>query len=102
MGMQPRSTRGYVSFPEAAWPTKTKAASISAVHKYEKGAPSAEDGMNEEARYFWYLQNITRATALQDLNSIPRTNLKEMMAHINAFEVKYPDALLHGSGVQAH
>ena len=76
---------------------KTKAASIPAVHHYEKGAPSAEDGMNEEARYFWYLQNIARAAALQELNSIPRADLKDMMAYITAFEVKYPEKAQHMS-----
>ena len=51
--------------------------------------------MNEEARYFWYLQNIARAAALQELNSIPRANLKEMMAYITAFEVKCPEKAQH-------
>src|ERR1051325_6396175 len=32
---------------------KTKDDSVSVVRPYDKGTPSAEDGMNEEARYFW-------------------------------------------------
>lgn len=70
---------------------KTKAASVSAVQHREKGEPSAEDGMNEEARYFWYLQNIARAVVLQELDSIPRTELQEMVAHITAFEAEHPE-----------
>jgi hypothetical protein len=74
---------------------KAKAASVSAVQHHKKGGPSAEDGMNEEARYFWYLQNIARAIALQELDSIPRTELKEMMAHITAFEAEHPETAQH-------
>ena len=69
---------------------KAKAASVSAVQHHDKGEPSAEGEMNEEARYFWYLQNIARAIALQELDSLPRTELKEMMAHITAFEAEHP------------
>jgi hypothetical protein len=70
---------------------KAKAASVSAAQHHDKGESSAENGMNEEARYFWYLQNIARAIALQELDSIPRTELKEMMVHITAFEAKHPE-----------
>ena len=70
---------------------KAKAASVSAVQHHDKGESSAEGEMNEEARYFWYLQNIARAIALQELDSIPRTELKEMMAHITAFEAEHPE-----------
>src|SRR3954453_14907067 len=38
----------------------TKDHSVSAVHPYEKLIPSAEEGMNEEARFFWYLQTFAR------------------------------------------
>ena len=70
---------------------KARAASVSAMQHHDKGESSAEDGMNEEARYFWYLQNIARAIALQELDSIPISELKEMMVHITAFEAKHPE-----------
>src|ERR687894_392258 len=37
---------------------KAKAASVSAAQQHGKSEPSAEYGMNGEARYFWYLQDI--------------------------------------------
>jgi hypothetical protein len=70
---------------------KTKDHSVSTVHAYEKVTPFAEEGMNEEARYFWYLQTLAAGVALQELDSIPIAELKEMMAHIAAFEATYPE-----------
>ena len=70
---------------------KTKADSVFVVRPYEKDIPSAKDGMNEDARYFWYLQTLASAVALQELDSIPTTELKEMMEYIAGFEAKYPE-----------
>ena len=72
-----------------------EAKSISVVQHHKKGALSTDDGMSEEARYFWYLQSIARAAALQELDSISTTELKEMMAHIAAFEAKHLDKSAH-------
>ena len=47
--------------------------------------------MSEEGQYFWDLQNLARAAALQELNSIPAAELKGMMAHITVFEAKHPE-----------
>jgi hypothetical protein len=63
----------------------------SVAQHYKKGAPFADEGMSEEARYFWYLQTIAAAVALQELDSIPMTELKEMMAYIAGFDAKYPE-----------
>ena len=70
---------------------KTKDGPSSEARPYKNDTPSAEDGMNEEARYFWYLQTMAGAVALQELDSIPTTELKEMMAYIAGFEAKYPE-----------
>src|SRR4051812_47711114 len=74
---------------------KTRNDSVSAIHSNEKEMPFAEEGMSEEARYFWYLQTVAGATALQELDSIPIDELKEMMAHIAAFKAKYPEKAEH-------
>ena len=55
---------------------KTKDHSLSAAFPYKQGTSFTDDGMNEEARYFWYLQTITRAVALQELNSSLRKSLR--------------------------
>jgi len=47
--------------------------------------------MSEEGQYFWDLQNLARAAVLQELNSIPAAELKEMMGHITVFEAKHPE-----------
>src|SRR4051794_2125207 len=74
---------------------ETRNDSVSAVHPYEKEMPSAEEGMSEEARYYWYLQTIAGAVALQELDSIPTDKLNEMMAHIAAFKAKHPEKAEH-------
>jgi hypothetical protein len=76
----------------ASWkPRKIEDNSFSVMHPYKEDTLSAMEGMNEEARYFWYLQTLARAAALQELDSIPMDELKEMMAHIAAFEAEYPE-----------
>ena len=57
----------------------------------ENAAPHADDEMSEEGQYFWNLQNLARAVALQELDSIPVTKLRGMMAHIAVFEAKHPE-----------
>jgi hypothetical protein len=79
-----------LAFRKSQSQRKTKDGPSSEVPPYKKDTSFAEDGMNEEARYFWYLQTIAGAVALQELDSIPTTELKEMMAYIAGFEVKYP------------
>jgi hypothetical protein len=71
--------------------SKIKAGPIPSVQCYEIAIPCADNEMSEEGQYFWNLQNLARAAALQELNSIPATELKEMMAHITAFEAKHPE-----------
>src|SRR3954447_16636043 len=70
---------------------KTKDYPPSAVRPYKRDILFADEGMSEEARYFWYLQTIAAAVALQELDSIPTTELKEMMAHIAGFDATYPE-----------
>jgi hypothetical protein len=70
---------------------KPKDDSLSVTFPRKQGTPFADDDMNEEARYFWYLQTIASGVALQELDSIPITELKEMMTHIAIFEAKYPE-----------
>jgi hypothetical protein len=80
-----------LAFRTSRYQPKSKGNSVSIVRPYEKDIPSAEEGMNEEARYFWYLQTMASAVALQELDSIPATELKEMMAYIAGFDAKYPE-----------
>ena len=47
--------------------------------------------MSDEGQYFWNLQNLARAAALQELDSIPADELREMMAHIAVFEARHPE-----------
>jgi len=60
------------------------------VQYHEKGESSVEDRMSEDARYFWCLQNIARAAALQELDSLPTADLKETMAQMAAFKLSIP------------
>ena len=70
--------------------SKTQAKSISPVRHYKHTAPHTDHEMSEEG-YFWNLQNLARAAALQELDSIPATEIREMMAHITAFEARHPE-----------
>jgi len=47
--------------------------------------------MSDEGQYFWNLQNLARVAALQELDSIPAAELREMMAHIAVFEARHPE-----------
>jgi hypothetical protein len=80
-----------LSLRKSQIPRKAASGSVSAMQHYEKSIPPTGEEMNEEARYFWYLQTITGAAALQELDSISTDELKEIMAHIAAFEAKYPE-----------
>jgi len=71
--------------------SETRAGPVSPVRYHENAVLHADDEMSEEGRYFWNLQNLARAAVLQELNSIPAAELKEMMAHIAAFEAKHPE-----------
>jgi len=68
-----------------------EARSISSVRYHENPTPHADDEMSDEGQYFWNLQNLARAAALQELDSIPTTELREMMACIAIFEAKHPE-----------
>jgi hypothetical protein len=71
--------------------SKMNARSICSVRYHENAAPHVDDDMSEEDQYFWSLQNLAHAAALQELDSIPATELKEMMARIAVFEAKHPE-----------
>ena len=70
---------------------KIKDAPPPAVRSYKGDISFADEGMSEEARYFWYLQTIAAAVALQELDSISAIELKEMMAHIAGFDATHPE-----------
>ena len=67
-----------------------EATSLSSVRYYGNSMLHADDEMSDEGQYFWNLQNVVRAAVLQELDTIPATELKEMMAHIAIFEAKHP------------
>jgi hypothetical protein len=71
--------------------SKTQAKSISPVRHYKHAAPHTDHEMSEEGQYFWNLQSLARAATLQELDSIPAIELKEMMAHIAELEAKHPE-----------
>src|SRR3954469_22270464 len=52
-----------LAFRKSQSQRKTKDSPSSEVRPYKKDTTFAEDGMNEEARYFWYLQTIAGAVA---------------------------------------
>lgn len=68
-----------------------QAQSVSSGQQHENATRHADDEMSEEGRYFWNLQILARAAALQELASIPATELKAMTAHIAVFEAKHPE-----------
>jgi len=71
--------------------SRIEARSVFSVRCHENAAPHANDAISEEGQYFWNLQNLARAAELQELDSIPATELKEIMAHLAVFEAKHPE-----------
>ena len=68
-----------------------EARSVSSALYHEDPTPHADYEMSDEGQYFWNLQNLARVAALQDLDSIPADELREMMAHIAVFEARHPE-----------
>jgi hypothetical protein len=63
----------------------------SLLRQHQNAVPHVDDEMSAEGQYFWNLQSLARAAALQELDSISATELKEMMTYIAVFEAKHPE-----------